>query len=73
MDSQNRHKQVQCYVCLKIMRSDNLQRHLESKHADIEKHGVKEKLLIDNEIYYKNVEIGKYVFDMVTSGGIEQQ
>ena len=73
MDSQNRHKQVQCYVCLKIMRSDNLKRHLDSKHADIENPGVKEKLLIDNEIYYKNVEIGKYVFDMVTSGGIEQQ
>ena len=25
---------------LKIMRSDNLQRHLDSKHADIEKPGV---------------------------------
>ena len=55
------------------MRSDNLQRHLDSKHADIEKPGVNEKLLIDNELYYKNIEIGKYVFDMVTSGGIEQQ
>ena len=51
MDSQNRNKQVQCYVCFKIMRSDNLQRHLDSKHADIEKPGVKEKLLIDNELY----------------------
>ena len=58
MDSQNRNKQVQCYVCLKIMRSDNLQRHLDSKDADIEKPGVKEKFLIDNEIYYKNVGIG---------------
>ena len=37
--------------------SDNLQRHVESKHADIEKPGVKEKLLIVNELYYKNVEI----------------
>ena len=73
MDLQNRNKQVQCYVCLKIMRSDNLQRHLDSKHADIEMPGVKEKLLIDNEIYFKNVEIGKYVFYMVSSGGIEQQ
>ena len=35
-------------------------RHLDSKHADIEKPGVKEKLLIDNEIYYKNVEIGNF-------------
>ena len=60
MDSQNRHKQVQCYICLKIMCRDNLQRHLDSKHADIENPGVKEKLLIDNELYYKNVEIGKY-------------
>ena len=34
---------------------------------------MKEQLLIDNELYYKNVEVGKYVFDMVTSGGIEQQ
>ena len=34
---------------------------------------MKEKLFIDNELYYKNVEIGKYVFYMVTSGGIEQQ
>ena len=46
------------------MRSDNLQRHVYSKHADMEKTGVKEKLLIENEIYYKNVEIGKYVFDI---------
>ena len=44
------------------MRSDNLQRHLDSKHADVEKPGVKEKLLIDNELYYKNVEIGKKYF-----------
>ena len=73
MDSHNRNKQVQCYVCLKIMRSDNLQRHLDSKHADIDKLGVKDKLLIDNEIYQKNFEIGKYVFYMVSSGGIEQQ
>ena len=29
--------------------------------------------MIDNKIYYKNVEIGKYVFDMVSIGGIEQQ
>ena len=29
--------------------------------------------MIDNELYYKNVEIGKYVFDMDTSGGIKQQ
>ena len=55
------------------MRSDNLPRHLGSNHADMEKRGVKEQLLIDNELHYKNVEVGKYVFDMVTSGGIEQQ
>ena len=70
MDSQNRNKQVQCYVCLKIMRSDTLQRHLDS---GMEKPEVKEQLLIDNELYYKNVEVGKYVFDMVRSGDIEQQ
>ena len=64
---------MQCYICFKITRSDNLQRHLDSTHAGIEKPGVKEKLLINNELYYKNVEIGKYVFDIVTSGGIEQQ
>ena len=73
MSSQNRHKQVQCYVCLKIMRSDTLQRHVDSKHADMEQPGVKEQLLIDNELHYKNVEVGKYVFDMVRSGDIDQQ
>ena len=57
MYSKNRNKQVQCYVCLKIMRSDNLQRHVDSKHADIEKPGVKEKLLIDNKLYYKNFKL----------------
>ena len=51
MDSQNRNKQVQCYVCLKIMRSDNLQRHLDSKHANMKQPGVKEQLLIDNELH----------------------
>ena len=37
------------------MRSDHLQRHLDSKHADMEKPGVKEQLLIDNELLYKNI------------------
>ena len=55
------------------MRSDTLQRHLDSKHADMEKPEVKEQLLIDIELYYKNVEVWKYVFDMVRSGYIEQQ
>ena len=55
------------------MRSDNLQRHLNSKHADMEKPGVKEQLLIDNDLHYKNVEVGKYVFSMVRSGDIDQQ
>ena len=68
MDSQISHRQVQCYACLKIMCSDNFPRHLDSKHADMEKPEVKEQLLIDNELYYENVEIGKYVFDMDTSG-----
>ena len=73
MDSQISHKQVQCYACLKIMRSDTVQRHVDSKHADMEKLVLKEQLLIDNELHYKNVEVGKYVFSMVTSGDIEQQ
>ena len=59
MASQNQNKQVQCYACLKIMRSDTLQRHTVTKHADMEKPGVKEQLLIDNELLYKNIELGK--------------
>ena len=55
------------------MRSDNLQRHVDSKHADMEQPGVKEQLLIDNDLHYKNVEVGKYVFDMVRSGDIDHQ
>ena len=43
------------------------------QQGGMEKPGVKEQLLIDNELYYKNLEVGKYVFDMVTNGGIEQQ
>ena len=73
MDSQNQHKKVQCYACLKIMRSDTLQRHVDSKHADMEKPGVKEQLVIDNELLYKNIELGKFVFDMIRSGDVEQQ
>ena len=74
MSSQISHKKVQCYACLIIiMRSDHFQRHLDSKHADMEKPGLKEQLLIDNELYCKNVEAGKYVFDMVTSGSIGKQ
>ena len=65
MSSQISHKQVQCYACLKIMRSDHLQRHVDSKHADMEQPGLKEQLLIDNELHYKNMEVGKYVFDKV--------
>ena len=73
MSSQNQNKQVQCYVCLKIMPSDTLKRHVDTKHADMEKPGVKEQLVIDNELYYKNIELGKFVFDMISSGDIEQQ
>ena len=51
MSSKISHKQVQCYGCLKIMRSDTLQRHVDSKHADMEKPGVKGQLLIDNELH----------------------
>ncbi len=69
----NIHKQVQCDVCLKIMRSDNLKRHIDSKHADVEKLEVKEQLLNDNEKYFRNIELGKYVFDMVSSGHVEQK
>ena len=49
------------------MRSDTLQRHVDSKHADMEQPGLDEQLLIDNELYYKNIEIGKHVFDKVRS------
>ena len=73
MSSQNQNKQVQCYVCLKLMRSDTLKRHADTKHADVEKPGVKEQLLIDNELLYKNIELGKCVFDMIRNGDIEQQ
>ncbi len=68
----DRHKQVQCNVCLKIMRSDVLSRHVENKHVDVEKPGVKEQLLNDNEKYFRDIELGKYVFDMVSSGEVEQ-
>ena len=47
--------------------------HVDSKHAHMEQPGVKEQLLIDNELHYKNVEVGKYVFDMVTSGDIDKK
>ena len=50
-----------------------MQRHLDIKHADMENPGLDEQLLIDNELYYKNVETGKHVFDKVRSGDIEQQ
>ena len=33
------------------MRSDHLQRNLDSQRADIEQPGVKEKLLIDNDLH----------------------
>ncbi len=57
-------KQVQCHVCLKMVRSDTLKRHSATNHDDVEKPGVREQLLIDNELYYKNIELGKFVFDM---------
>ena len=36
--SNNRHKTIMCHVCGKVMRDDNLKRHLELKHggSDIE-------------------------------------
>ena len=49
------------------MRSDTLKRHADTKHADVEKPGEKEQPLIDNELLFKNVELGKFVFDMVRS------
>ncbi len=73
MSSQNRNKQVQCSVCLQIMRSDVLNRHIDNIHADAENPGVREQLLLDNELYFKNVALGKQVFDVVSSGEIEQE
>ena len=73
MSSQNQNKQVQCYVCLNIMRSDTLKHHVGSKDADMEKPVVKEKLLIDNGFYYKKSCNCKILFYLVTSGCIEQQ
>ena len=73
MISQNKNKQSQCQVCLRVMRHDHMQRHIDNKHNELEKPGVEEKLLSDNELYFKNVEIGKFVFDMISSGKIEQE
>ena len=56
-----------------MMRSDTLQRHLDNKHADMEKSELKEQFLSDNELFFRNVEIGKYAFDMISSGEIEQE
>ncbi len=72
MSSENRHKQMQCNICLKIMRSDTLKRHLDNKHLPVGNHGLEDELREANESYFRTIEIGKYAFDMVTSGEIEQ-
>ncbi len=73
MSSQNRNVSSQCHVCLKIMRGDNLQRHNDANHADIEKPDLKEQALLDNQLYFKNIENGKYISDMIENGEIEQE
>ena len=73
MASQNRHRQVQCHVCMKMMRSDHLQRHIESKHDGAEIPGITEQAKIDNDLYFKNIETGKHLHDLIVSGEIEQE
>ncbi len=50
MSSQNKNKQVQCYICMQMMRSDHMQRHVDAKHADATKLSVKEEAEINNNL-----------------------
>ncbi len=52
---------------------DNLQRHTDTNHADVEKPDLKQQALIDNELYFKKMENGKHIFDMIENGEIEQE
>ncbi len=54
------------------MRGDHLERHNATQHGDGEKPGVIEQAKIDNNLYFKNIENGKYLFDLISSGEIEQ-
>ena len=72
METANRNKKVHCIYCLKLMRSDHVKRHEESKHCDAQHLDRRETLLNNNEIYFDTVAMGKQVFDMLDSGEIEE-
>ena len=72
METTNKHKQVHCHYCLKLMRSDTLNRHVQNKHADAKPLDRRHTLLRNNEIYFDTIAMGNQVFDMVYSGEIEE-
>ncbi len=73
MSSQNKNKQVQCYICMQMMRSDNLQRHVDAKHVDATKLSVKEQAEINNNLYFQNIETGKHLYDLIVAGEVEEE
>ena len=55
--SSNRHKNLMCNVCGKVMRDDHLKRHMNSKHSNVssslhhsEKHPQYMKVMVDVNI-----------------------
>ena len=69
--SQSRHKQVECYICDKKMRSDHLSRHVKTHEKDhtevIPDDILLARLLNSKETYTKNIAQGQRISEMVAS------
>jgi hypothetical protein len=73
MDSKNgKHLTVSCKFCMKQMRSDNLNRHIESEHKEPSKVDWNTNLNLNQDVYYKNVEFGQHIFESIQANEIDQ-
>ena len=68
-----KHVTVSCQICLKQMRSDHLNRHIENKHNAPElKADLDDVLEADQDLYYKKVEMGQHIYNSIISDEIDQ-
>ena len=72
------HRQQQCTICKKWMRSDNLQRHMKVHKGlqdleSLDKDDLRELLSKDNQRYLKQIELGRNISSILDEGVIREE
>ena len=72
------HRQQQCTICKKWMRSDNLQRHMKVHKGlqdleSLDKDDLRKLLSKDNQRYLKQIELGRNISSILDEGVIREE